>query len=298
MLAGGTGSRLWPCTVPVSKQLLPVFDKPMIYYPLATLMESGTRDLLVITRPEDSQSFAQLLGDGSSLGISIRYAQQMAPDGIAAALLIAEGFLAEAGSGCTLVLGDNLFHGDAVVGALDVGEAFSGARIFGYQVTNPEAYGVVVFDSSGHVVGLQEKPETLVSHYAIPGLYVYDNDAVGIAKELRPSHRGELEITDLNQRYLEEGRLEVQILPRGTAWLDTGTFDALLDASAYVKTIEARQGTKVACLEEIAWRQGWISDEQLERVAQPLIPSGYGKYLMRLLADENSAVGPDDFREG
>lgn len=282
VLAGGTGSRLWPLTRAVSKQLLPVYDKPMIYYPLATLMGAGIREILIISTPRDADLFRELLGTGESLGISISYAVQAKPTGIADAFLVGEDFLSDA-SNCCLILGDNLFHGQAVTDALQVPDDFTGARIFGYEVVNPQEYGVVEFDQSGAALSLEEKPARPKSRFAVPGLYVYDQDVVEIARDLRPSARGELEITDINVRYLTGGKLDVRVLPRGTAWLDTGSFEALLDASVYVKAIEARQGVKVACLEEVAWRQGWIDDNQLLEFAGAQMASGYGRYLARLL---------------
>jgi glucose-1-phosphate thymidylyltransferase len=282
ILAGGTGSRLWPLTKSVSKQLMPVYDKPLIHYPLSTLMSGGIRDILVITRPQDRSLFENLLGDGSDLGVNIDYAVQPDPNGIAAAFLIGKPFL----SGfehSVLILGDNLFHGESVSSGLDITGGFRGARVFAYRVSNPHEYGVVEFDESGRVLTIEEKPEQPKSPYAVPGLYLYDREVVSIVEQLRPSARGELEITSVNEAYMRNGQLDVQVLPRGTAWLDTGTFDALQDAGAYVRAIEARQGVKVGCIEEIAWRNGWISDEQLEVSAEKLRASGYGEYLLKVL---------------
>lgn len=288
ILAGGTGSRLWPITRAVSKQLLPVYDKPMISYPLATLMESGIRDILLICRPNDIGAFHELLRDGSQFGVRISYAEQAHPSGIAEAFILAEAFL-RGDTNCALVLGDNFFHGADMQGALEPLAVSQGGRIFAFRVNNPQDYGVVEFDARGRAVSLEEKPKHPRSSFAVPGLYVYDSDVVEIAKSLRPSARGELEITDINRHYLNRDALDVRILSRGTVWLDTGTFDALLEASAYVKTIEARQGTKIACLEEIAWRHGWISDEELEKLAQPLSASGYGGYLLAILEERSHA---------
>jgi len=281
ILAGGTGSRLWPLTRAVSKQLLPVYDKPMIYYPLATLMGAGVREILIISTPRDADLFRELLGTGESLGISISYAVQENANGIAEAFLVGEDFLRGA-KNCCLILGDNLFHGQAVTDALQVSDDFTGARIFGYEVVNPQEYGVVEFDESGRALSLEEKPTQPRSRFAVPGLYVYDDDVVEIARSLEPSARGELEITDINVTYLARDDLDVRVLPRGTAWLDTGSFEALLDASVYVKAIEARQGVKVACLEEVAWRKGWIDDNRLLELADAQVASGYGSYLSGL----------------
>jgi glucose-1-phosphate thymidylyltransferase len=258
----------------------------MIYYPLATLMGAGIREILIISTPRDADLFRELLGTGESLGTSISYAVQEKPTGIADAFLVGEDFLSDA-SNCCLILGDNLFHGQAVIDALQVPDDFAGARIFGYEVVNPQEYGVVEFDQSGTALSLEEKPARPKSRFAVPGLYVYDQDVVGIARDLRPSARGELEITDINVRYLTGGKLDVRVLPRGTAWLDTGSFEALLDASVYVKAIEARQGVKVACLEEVAWRQGWIDDNRLLELAGSHVASGYGDYLSGLVQAPN-----------
>ncbi|MCW2816647.1 MAG: glucose-phosphate thymidylyltransferase [Nocardioides sp.] len=283
ILAGGTGTRLHPITHAVSKQLMPVYDKPMIHYPLSTLMLAGIRDVLVITTPHEAEQFVRLLGDGSSLGISISYAVQPSPDGLAQAFLIGAGHIGDERVG--LVLGDNIFYGGGLGTRLRRFEDLDGAAVFGYRVADPRAYGVVEFDDDFRAVSLEEKPTHPRSHYAVPGLYFYGNDVVDKAASLTPSARGELEITDLNRLYLEEGRLQVEVLPRGSAWLDTGTFDDLNDASNYVRAIEARQGTKVGAPEEVAWRMGYIGDAELATVAEPLVKSGYGRYLLGLLDD-------------
>jgi glucose-1-phosphate thymidylyltransferase len=284
-LAGGTGSRLHPITLGTSKQLVPVYDKPMIYYPLSTLMLAGIRDILVITTPTDVDAFSRLLGDGAHLGISITYAVQAAPDGIAQAFVLGRQHI---GSGnVALILGDNIFYGAGLGTRLKRLDNIDGGKIFGYRVHDPRAYGVVEFDDQHRVLSLEEKPEHPRSHYAVPGLYFYDNDVVEIAANLRPSDRGELEITDVNRTYLERGQLSVEVLPRGTAWLDTGTFDSLLDAGNYIKTIEQRQGLKIGVPEEVAWRCGYLSDDQLRAQAEPLIKSGYGSYLLDLLDQSN-----------
>lgn len=282
ILAGGSGTRLHPLTLAVSKQLMPVYDKPMIYYPLAVLMLAGIREILVISTPQDTPRFQQLLGDGSAWGVSLQYAVQPSPDGIAQALLIAEDFLAGAPS--ALVLGDNIFYGHDLVSRLQAAtEQAAGATVFAYPVTDPERYGVVEFDAHGHAVSLEEKPSQPKSRYAVTGLYFYDDQAPALARTLAPSARGELEITDLNLVYLKAGRLDVQVMGRGNAWLDTGTHDSLLDASQFIQTLEKRQGLKICCPEEIAWRNGWISDAQLATLAAGLGKSGYGQYLLRLL---------------
>jgi glucose-1-phosphate thymidylyltransferase len=280
ILAGGTGSRLWPITMGVSKQLLPVYDKPMIHYPLATLMAAGLREVLVITTPEDSASFSRLLGDGSPWGMTIEYAVQPRPEGLAQAFLIAEEFLA--GDSAALILGDNLFYGPSLGRKLAQLTGVSGAHVFAYEVADPSEYGVVEFDEAGVALSVEEKPTKPRSNYAIPGLYFYDATVVDVAKSITPSARGELEITAVNDHYLQRGELTVTVLERGTAWLDTGTFRSLQDAGEFVRVIEDRTGTKIGCVEEIAWRNGWIDAQQLESLAQPLLKSGYGDYLVRL----------------
>nr|WP_228501083.1 glucose-1-phosphate thymidylyltransferase RfbA [Nocardioides agariphilus] len=281
ILAGGTGSRLHPITQGISKQLMPVYDKPMIYYPISTLMLAGIRDILVITTPHEAEAFVRLLGDGSRFGINLTYAQQPSPDGLAQAFIIGEEHIGDDPVG--LVLGDNIFYGSGLGSRLMRFADLDGAAVFGYRVADPTAYGVVEFDDDFRALSLEEKPAEPKSDYAVPGLYFYSNDVVGYAKQLRPSARGELEITDLNQIYLEQGRLFVEVLPRGSAWLDTGTFDSLNDASNFVRTIESRQGTKIGAPEEVAWRRGFLSDDELVEVAQPLLKSGYGTYLLELL---------------
>ncbi|MEI7915803.1 MAG: glucose-1-phosphate thymidylyltransferase RfbA [Mycobacteriaceae bacterium] len=281
ILAGGSGTRLHPITQGVSKQLLPVYDKPMIYYPLCTLMMAGIRDILVITTPQDRPSFERLLGDGSQFGIAISYAVQERPDGLAQAFVIGAGHIGA--ESVALILGDNIFYGPGVGTSLSRFRDVQGGSIFAYWVTDPSSYGVVEFDSAGRALALEEKPATPKSNYAVPGLYFYDNDVVEIARALRPSARGELEITDVNRTYLEQGRLSVEVLPRGTAWLDTGTNDSLLEAGNFVRTMEARQGLKVSCPEEIAWRAGLIDDDALAARASTLLKSGYGQYLLDLL---------------
>jgi len=284
VLAGGTGSRLWPITRGVSKQLLPVYDKPMVHYPLATLMAAGLREVLVITTPEDSTAFERLLGDGSDLGMSIRYAVQPKPEGLAQAFLIAEEFLA--GDAAALVLGDNIFHGPGLGTRLRDLRQVDGGHVFAYRVANPSEYGVVEFDEHGHAISIEEKPAAPKSRYAVPGLYFYGPDVVDVARSIRPSARGELEITAVNEHYLRESRLSVTVLPRGTAWLDTGTFAMLHAAGDFVRVLEERQGMKVGCVEEIAWRNGWIDDTQLLALAASLEKSGYGAYLERLALEE------------
>jgi len=281
ILAGGTGSRLWPITKGVSKQLLPVYDKPMIHYPLSTLMAAGLREVLIITTPEDSDSFSRLLGDGSGWGMSIRYAVQPKPEGLAQAFLIAEDFLA--GDSAALILGDNLFYGPRLGRHLAELTGVSGGHVFAYEVANPSEYGVVEFDKSGTALSIEEKPAKPRSNFAVPGLYFYDNTVVDVAKSIQPSARGELEITAVNDHYLRAGSLTVTVLERGTAWLDTGTFRSLQDAGEFVRVMEDRTGTKLGCVEEIAWRNGWIDDDQLCELAQSLVKSGYGEYLLRLI---------------
>ena len=281
ILAGGTGSRLHPATLGVSKQLAPVYDKPMIYYPLSTLMFAGVREILVITTPHEADSFERLLGDGSQFGMLITYAVQPSPDGLAQAFLIGADHIG--GDRVGLVLGDNIFYGSSLGTNLSRFADVDGAQIFGYQVADARAYGVVELDQHGRPVSLAEKPDTQGRGLAVPGLYFYDNEVVAHAADLKPSARGELEITDLNRCYLDQDRLAVEVLPRGTAWLDTGTFDDLNDASNYVRTIEKRQGLKIACPEEIAWRLGYLTDDELRARAVPLSKSGYGAYLLSLL---------------
>ncbi len=281
LLAGGTGSRLWPITRAVSKQLMPVFDKPMIYYPLSTLIMAGIREILVITTPEDQAQFQRLLGDGSQYGLDLCYAVQPRPEGIAQAFVIGAEFIGD--QSVALILGDNIFHGVGLGRKLRGHTGVDGGLIFAYPVADPESYGVVEFDPTGKVISIEEKPAHPKSRYVVPGLYFYDNEVVKIAGELEPSARGELEISSINEEYLRQGRLQVIPLDRGTAWLDTGTFDSLVAAAEYVRVIEQRQGMKIGCLEETAWRAGFIDDDQLERLAEPLVKSGYGGYLVNLL---------------
>jgi glucose-1-phosphate thymidylyltransferase len=281
ILAGGTGTRLHPITLGASKQLVPVYDKPMVYYPLSTLMLAGIRDILVITTPHEANAFERVLGDGSQFGVSITFARQPTPDGLAQAFTIGAGFIGT--DKVALVLGDNLLHGPGLGTQLKRFTDIDGGAIFAYWVAEPSAYGVVDFDASGMVVSLEEKPRCPKSNYAVPGLYFYDNDVVAIARELTPSARGEYEITDVNRTYLQQGRLQVQVLPRGTAWLDTGTFDQMADAADYVRTMERRTGLKIGVPAEIGWRQGFLTDDELHAHAEKLMKSGYGKYLLELL---------------
>ncbi len=285
ILAGGSGTRLHPLTSTVSKQLMPVYDKPMIYYPLATLMLAGIREVLIITTPRDQLAFADLLGDGSQWGISIQYTVQPSPDGLAQAFILGSDFIGS--HPAALVLGDNIFYGGGLTQKLrDAASKDRGASVFAYYVNDPQRYGVVEFDAAGHAIGIEEKPEQPRSHYAVTGLYFYDNDVVDIARSIQPSSRGELEITDVNKVYLARGDLQVQVMSRGTAWLDTGTHDSLLDAGSFMRVIEERQGLKVCCPEEIAFRMGYIDAEQLLALAKPLLKSGYGVYLENLLNDD------------
>ena len=282
LLAGGTGSRLHPITLGISKQLTPVYDKPMIYYPISTLMLSGIQDILIITTPQDQEQFQRLLGDGSQFGVNFSYQVQPSPDGLAQAFILGENHIGN--EAAALVLGDNIFYGPGLGNQLRKYNDVDGAAVFGYRVADPTAYGVVEFDENFKALSIEEKPETPKSDYAIPGLYFYDNNVVEYAKNIKPSARGELEITDLNRVYLEQGKLKVEVLPRGTAWLDTGTFDSLADATNFIRTVQARQGLSIGSPEEIGWRMGWIDDAHLEQLAQPLAKSGYGTYLLNLLA--------------
>ena len=285
ILAGGSGSRLHPITLGTSKQLLPVYDKPMIYYPLSVLMLAGINEILLISTPEDLPNFQRMLGDGAEFGLSLSYAEQPSPDGLAQAFIIGEQFIGDAS--VALILGDNIFYGQSFSEQLRaVTSASSGATVFGYRVADPERFGVVEFDAQGKAKSIEEKPARPKSHYAVTGLYFYDNDVISVAKSIKPSPRGELEITDVNNTYLALGKLNVQVLGRGFAWLDTGTHDSLLEAGQYVQTIERRQGLKVACLEEIAFHNGWISASQLEKQANALKKTGYGQYLMQLLSEQ------------
>ncbi len=281
ILAGGSGSRLYPITKAISKQLMPIYDKPMIYYPLGTLMQAGIRDILVITTPEDQAQFQRLLGDGADLGINLQYVAQAAPEGLAQAFIIGEEFIGN--DKVALILGDNIFYGEAFGQSLESCVDPSGGIVFAYEVSDPERYGVVEFDSNHRGISIEEKPAQPKSRYAVVGLYFYDNDVIEIAKNITPSDRGELEITSVNEAYLKRGTLKVQTMGRGSAWLDTGTFESMNDASEYIRVIEKRTGLKIGCIEEIAWRQGFINDEQLRKLAEPLVKSGYGKYILSLV---------------
>lgn len=287
ILAGGSGTRLWPITKGISKQLMPIYDKPMVYYPLSTLMMADVREILVITTPEYHDQFRALLGDGSEIGISLQYAVQPNPEGLAQAFIIGEEFIGD--QSVALVLGDNIFHGAGLGASLRAHHDVDGGLIFAYHVSNPGAYGVVEFDDDMRAISIEEKPKKPKSNYAVPGLYFYDNTVVEIAKSIRPSARGELEISTVNERYLEAGKLQVHVLDRGTAWLDTGTFESMMQASEYVRVIEDRQGFKIGCIEEVAWRAGWIDDAQLDALAEPLLKSGYGSYLRKLIGRTEGA---------
>ena len=292
MLAGGSGTRLHPLTTTVSKQLMPVYDKPLIYYPLATLMQSGIRDILIITSPRDQLAYADLLGDGSQWGINLQYTIQASPDGLAQAFLLGEDFIGQ--SPVCLVLGDNIFYGAGFTSKLRrAAQRSDGASVFAYYVHDPERYGVVEFDAEGRAIGIEEKPDAPRSHYAVTGLYFYDNDVISVAKGITPSARGELEITDVNRHYLEQGSLQVEVMGQGTAWLDTGTHQSLLDAGNFIRVIEERQGLKVACLEEIAYRLGYITADEVLALAAPLIKSGYGAYLENMVSEGGPVFDED-----
>ena len=292
MLAGGSGTRLHPLTTTVSKQLMPVYDKPLIYYPLATLMQSGIRDILIITSPRDQLAYADLLGDGSQWGINLQYTIQASPDGLAQAFLLGEDFIGQ--SPVCLVLGDNIFYGAGFTSKLRrAAQRSDGASVFAYYVHDPERYGVVEFDAEGRAIGIEEKPDAPRSHYAVTGLYFYDNDVISVAKGITPSARGELEITDVNRHYLEQGSLQVEVMGHGTAWLDTGTHQSLLDAGNFIRVIEERQGLKVACLEEIAYRLGYITADEVLALAAPLVKSGYGAYLETMVSEGGPVFDED-----